>query len=752
MNKIKISGQWQLYCFEQYERESVNPGDLDGRSSIPCTVPGNVELELIKQGILPEDIYMGQNIRLTEDYEKYEWWYETKITMPEIKGKAYLYFEGVDTLAQYWLDGEKIGESENMLIPVKIPINNPVPGKTYTLHVRLRSPIIESGKIPFDMLSCVRSWQATIDESLPIRKARHSYGWDIMPRAVSAGIWKDAYIVDEGNYDFNQLAYFTKNFANMERHATMITFFYEMNDLPEKGTEIEIHGVCGESEFYCRRPVNFKARAEDIVIENPKLWWPKGYGEPNLYKTTVRMLNGGEVMSERTLNVGIRKAELKRTDTTDGKNGYFGFIINNVPVTAYGTNWVPLDAFHSREHDRYDKALEMLDDIGCNIVRWWGGNVYPEQKFYDFCDSHGIMVWQDFAMACGTYPQDDEFAEKMKKEVEAVVRLYRNHPSLVLWAGDNECDQMTWQFTGEKENRLTREFLPEIIARNDQLRSYLPSSPYIAKGHFDNEISERHLWGPRDFYKADYYKNTPAHFASELGYHACPSPKSVKKFISPDQVWGDINNSADWILHSSDQGGNNSRMKLMGQQIKQLFGCEPKTLEEFSFASQISQAEANKFYIELFRCNKPVKTGLIWWNLIDGWPQFSDAVVDWYYDKKIAYYYIKRVQQPVCVMVSEMEWWHHNIVITNDTLKEVNVKYKVTDADTKEILAEGICRIPANGIEKADSISLYYSDKKMLLIDYEVDGKAYKNHYLCGLPPFSLEQYHKWYDMLEINK
>lgn len=273
------------------------------------------------------------------------------------------------------------------------------------------------------------------------------------------------------------------------------------------------------------------------------------------------------------------------------------------------------------------------------MVRCWGGNVYPEQKFYDFCDRRGIMVWQDFAMACGTYPQDDEFAEKMKKEAEAVVRLYRNHPSLVLWTGDNECDQMAWQFA----------------------------------------------------------------------------------------------------------------MKLMGEQIRQFFGYTPKSLEEFSFLSQISQAEANKFYIELFRCNKPVKTGLIWWNLIDGWPQFSDAVVDWYFEKKIAYYYIKRVQQPVCVMLSEMENWHHRVVIANDTLKEVTVKYRVTDADTKDVLAEGSAVICANGIQNADSIRLYYSDKKMLLIDYEVDGVKHKNHYLCGLPPFSPEHYRKWYGMLEIN-
>ena len=305
-------------------------------------------------------------------------------------------------------------------------------------------------------------------------------------------------------------------------------------------------------------------------------------------------------------------------------------------ISVCGTNWVPLDALHSREKERYDRALSLLDDIGCNMVRWWGGNVYPEDMFYDFCDSHGIMVWQDFSMACGTYPQDEAFAKSMEAEVEAVVRRYRNHPSLVLWAGDNECDEMVWSKIKLKENTLTRTLLPEIISRNDVKRDYLPSSPYIAKGEKMENVSERHLWGPRDYYKSSYYKDTPAHFVSELGYHACPSVTSVKKFISGDIVVSEMKNNPSCLLHSTDYDNCQDRFMLMEKQIRQLFGEVPDTAEKFALASQISQAEADKFYIELFRCKKPVKSGVLWWNLIDGWPQFSDAVVDYYFKKKLA--------------------------------------------------------------------------------------------------------------------
>jgi len=744
MEKFKITGDWKLYYFPQYERE-VSVEDICDKNSIKAMVPGNVELDLINVGELPKDIYNGENIRLTEAYEKYEWWYETEFKMPEIKGKSYLCFEGVDCFAEYWLDGEKIGESDNMMIPIKLEIKNPIKDKDYRLTVRIRSAVLEAENIPYDILTTVFDGQ-DIMESLPVRKARHSYGWDIMPRVVSAGIWKDVYILDEYDYDFNQLTYFTKSISE---NSADLSLFYEFNSTIS-GSEIEIKGFCGESSFEVTEKVRFKAGYVKLSLKNPKLWFPKNYGEPNLYKTTVRLIKDGKVLTEKTLNIGIRTAELRRTDYTDGINGDFAFYINGVRVSVYGTNWVPLDAFHSRERDRYEKALELLDDIGCNMVRCWGGNVYPEDSFYDFCDNHGIMVWQDFSMACGTYPQDEKFIKQMALEVETIVRKYRSHPSLVLWSGDNECDESAWNKITMKVNNITRKLIPEIIARNDVKRDFLPSSPYIPTGKEEEDfLSERHLWGPRDYYKSSYYKDTIAHFASELGYHGFPAVESFKRFINGDIAVKDLKNNSECILHSTDYRGSNERFKLMENQIMQLFGEIPQNLEDFALASQISQAEADKFFIELFRCNKPIKSGLIWWNLIDGWPQFSDAVVDYYYKKKLAYYVIKNSQEPVCVMLGEMKDWNHPIIITNDTLKKVKVEYTVIDLDDDSVVKEGIAEIEPNGIKRVGNIKLFYSDKKCFKIVYKVDGVEKVNHYLAGLPPFSLEQYKVWLSKLK---
>jgi beta-mannosidase len=286
-----------------------------------------------------------------------------------------------------------------------------------------------------------------------------------------------------------------------------------------------------------------------------------------------------------------------------------------------GTDWVPMDAFHCRDAERYGKALELAKDIGCNIIRCWGGNVYEDHEFFDFCDRNGIMVWQDFAMACYSYPETERFKKKLQDEATAVIRKLRNHPCIILWAGDNEVDAGTRLFD-PNSNSLTREVIPKCVELNDIGRPYLPSSPYIspeayASGFrsqaYGSALPEDHLWGPRDYYKSEFYKSNRACFVSETGYHGCPSLESIKKFITPEKVWPYAGND-EWILHSTDQNGNDKRVMLMEKQVRVLFGKVPTEPKEYILASQISQAEAKKYFIERMRVDRPHKTGIIWWN------------------------------------------------------------------------------------------------------------------------------------------
>ncbi|MBO5306122.1 MAG: hypothetical protein J6B12_05110, partial [Clostridia bacterium] len=209
-------------------------------------------------------------------------------------------------------------------------------------------------------------------------------------------------------------------------------------------------------------------------------------------------------------------------------------------------------------------------------------------------------------------------------------------------------------------------------------------------------------------------------------------------------------NNEQWNLHSSDQNNSDSRTMLMHKQVIQMFGEVPTDMDDYILASQLSQAEAKKFFIEHMRVNMARNGGVIWWNLIDGWPQMSDAIVDYYYEKKLAYDYIKRSQQPFMIMLDEPASWGNCVVCCNSTMKAVSGKCTVYDLDTDEVLMERDFTAAANRNATIGKLPIMYSEKKMLIIKWETDGKTSFNTYLCGSPAFDLGRYKVWLE--KINK
>ena len=734
MKTISLNGSWTLWGRDQETPENTIP-------KIKATVPGEVQLDLSRQGFLPKDLFMGNNIRETEKFETYEWWYERKFDAPKEREALFLVFEGVDCIAEYFLNGKKIGESDNMFIAHEFEVGDYIQDGENTLTVHITSPVLETHKKDYTVLS-MTSWGPSITQT-GIRKAPHSFGWDIMPRALTCGLWREVRLEARDKVRFSQIYFHTEKDS--------CTFYYQLDckysDL--ECLEVEVEGSCKDSSFYLKVPIlegktGGKLR---LPIKNPLPWFPYGYGDANVYDAQIRIYKNSELIHEETASFGLRSVVLERTDTTDGKSGKFRFLINGIEIMCKGSNWVPLDAFHSRDAERYDTALALVKDVGCNILRCWGGNVYEDHKFYDFCDRNGIMVWQDFSMACRHYPQTEEFKEQITKEATAVVRKLRNHPSIILWVGDNEVDEVMLHLSQRLYvNKITRQWLPEVIAQNDLGRTFLPSSPYICDEIFKTQdrqmLPEAHLWGPRDYYKSDYYRNSNAHFVSETGYHGCPSLESIKKFITPEKVWPYKNND-EWILHSSDQRGDDSRVMLMEKQVRQLFGELPSDPETYILASQISQAEAKKYFIERMRVARPIKTGIIWWNLLDGWPQMSDAVVDYYFTKKLAYHYIKRSQAPFIIAADEISSWNLRLFACNDTLNKYNGHFTVKDAETDEIIYESDFSAKENSSTHIATLPVYYSEQKILIFEWTANGESGFNHYLCGYPPISLNMYTK---------
>ena len=731
MTTISLNGIWNL-------RGRKEGKDSDEMLTLSAQVPGCVQLDLSREGYLPADLYMGENIKETEKYEGFEWWYETSFECPRVKNNVYLVLEGVDCLADYYLNGEWIGESENALIAHEFRIDGFLcdGANTLTVHIRSAMNYAKAQDYP------IRSLLSIDPDGSYLRKPPHSFGWDIMPRAVTAGLWREVRI------EVRDEIYFSQSYAVARVGES--NFFYTLeSDLEDiSGVEIELDFASGESTYKKRFPVFKRWGVLNFSIENPKLWFPYGYGEPNIYDGEARIYKDGNLVHAKPLCFGVREVKLDRREPSGSDAGMFRFVINGVEVMCRGSNWVPLDAFHSRDAERYERALSLVKDIGCNILRCWGGNVYEDHAFFDFCDRNGIMVWQDFSMACAQYPETQSFISVLRHEVTSVIRKLRQHPSIVLWAGDNEVDACFPQYDPNK-NYLTRSLIPQCVRDNDLDRPYLPSSPFISEKMYGegersqvygSRLVEDHLWGPRDYFKSDFYKANKAHFVSETGYHGCPSLESIRKFITPERVWPYTDNP-EWILHSSDQKGNASRVMLMENQVRQLFGFVPTDPETYILASQISQAEAKKYFIERMRVGRPDKTGIIWWNLLDGWPQMSDAVVDYYFNKKLAYSYIKRSQALFTVAADELNNWHLPIYACNDTLTERCGHLTVKDSKDDSVIYECDFTAAKNASTLIARLPLYYSEHKILIFEWSVGEERGFNHYLLGNPPISLDDY-----------
>lgn len=732
MKQLSLDGTWSL----------SGSGNI-AVPTIPAVVPGNIELDLLRAGIIP-DPYFADNQKALRPFEFNDWCYEREFELtPDFPEECDLILEGVDCIAAVEVNGQRTGTCDNAFIPFRFALDHLLNrnGRN-TIRIIIRSPILQAAAIPLEHHDHA---QLRNYESLNIRKPAHSYGWDIAPRMLLGGLWRSVKIEERpANRILN--CYFDTLRTTTESQAEIgFSYAFITNRTSWDTFTVEISGECENSRFRHSEKVWFNSGYFQFRIDSPRLWYPVGYGSQPIYRVTVRILSGEDELCSTVRNVGIRTVDLKIDDTPEHLN--FQFIINGKEIFVRGANHVPMDALHSRDPERMPKILPMFEELHCNMIRVWGGGVYESDEFYDWCDRHGIMIWQDFMMACALLPLTDESIARVRRECENVIPRLRQHPSIVLWAGDNEVDAMTcWMHQNRRAsaNRLTRELLPQILARLDPNRPYIPSSPWcsirnelLSSPHFPEE----HAWGARDYFKSSYYKEHSAVFFSEIGWHGAPDVETIRGFLSPEKLWPPFDNP-EWNSHASE--GYSYRIKLMFAQIEEYFGFWPEDLETFVEASQFVQAEALKFFIETVRLKKPEKTGILWWNLIDCWPQFSDSIVDYNFRKKKAYHLIEHLQRPVLGMLTEWQEWGHQIIMTNDTNKVIDGTVSVTDAESGKIFVETPFKVSPEKNTIAASFRLPISSHRLLIIEWSCKEYSGKNHYLTGTPPFSLESIREW--------
>ena len=780
---LSLDGDWELYCFPPEQQPPTHPSGLVPGEAIPARVPGNFEIDLHAHGIIPDPL-VRDHVYDLEPYEYYSWWMQRtfEVAGEADAGERELVFDGIDCIAEVWLNGVSLGQARNMLISHRFSVGALLKAGRNTVAVRFFPTITEARKYE------VPPGEFTpFFESLNIRKAPHMFGWDIMPRLLSGGLWRSVRLETLPPVRFTSVAWHTVS-ADAGRGVATIQADWQIADpgCSVRAWTISVTLLDGESVFHQQEFALQGAHGRiDLTLAEVRLWWPRGAGEAHLYtaRLCVRRGDGVEVARNETA-LGIRTIYLHRTDLTSREEpGEFCFKVNGEKIFIRGTNWVQLDGLHSRDGEHLPKALALLTELNCNMVRCWGGNVYEDHGFYDFCDREGIMVWQDFTLSCGVYPQTDEFARVLTAEAEAVVRKLRNHPSLAIWCGDNEGDDAQyWRFfpRDPETDRPTRQVLPAVVRRWDPFRQYLPSSPYqgpslhrardqealLGNGEhpYHNHafhafrdlegLPEVHCWWPfkgsaekyRD-YKGSLVTESLGHFISEMGYSGCPSRATLEKMIAPEYLWPWKDNPK-WQLHglrpTLTHTDHDGRVEIMADMIRYLFDQEPDTLDDFILASQLVQAEGMKFIIEKLRSEKGRRTGILWWNLRDGWPQIGLAVVDYYYDKKLAYHHIRQSQQTICLMVGEAVEGRHAIHAVNDSLVAVEGTYRITGAESAAGIQEGRFAVAANSTAVIGQLGAP-EVADLWLIEWSVDGGGEGcNHYLAGPRPIPLESYRRW--------
>lgn len=751
-----LDGEWSL--------SFTDPSTGEERR-IPAHVPGNVEIDLLKAGLL-KDYWPSDDAYATRQWEAVDdWRYETTFDAPDSPEDwtLDLVLEGVDTVAQIELNGQTLLNTYNMFIPHRADVRGRLRLRGNQLRVTIRSAEKYARAQQYDAFGISRL-NATYKSQTYLRKARHQWGWDNAPRLLTAGIWRSVRLEAKPPVRFETPYLYTQA---LDERACWVgvdwVFCTPKADLSAYQGRITL-SMDGQTVHTQSFAVQFPRGTLSLSIEREKvkLWWPLGYGEPCINDVTLEMFENGQCVARWDGRMGIRTLELRRTETiSDSDQGEFAFIVNGQRIYVNGTNWKPLDALHSRSGERTEQALALAVDLNCNMIRVWGGGVYEDHRFFDYCDEHGLMVWQDFMFACEFPPRDKWYLEQVEREAAVIIQRLRNHASLAVWCGDNE-DDMT--FTWGKmmppgilpsDNALTRQVLREAVMRYDPYRSYVESSPFLSddmarairRGEPVNMyLPEEHLYPPTaEFGQA--LRACKCRFIGETGPIIVNAMTDNPGIFAREEkrarrLWDEPlpMEKRNLVMHQMDDYFMSWRQT--GKELVQARFGRDFTVDQwrdYALAINIICGDVFKDAIEYSRSLKGRKTGVLWWSLMDMWPMlFNYSVVDYDMRKKMPYYWIRQSQQPFCLMAVRHEVsGPAALYAANDTMQRQTGEYVVRELTPDGGQCEafrGRFDLSPNGGGLIQQLP--ESGVALWLIEWAANGRTGRNHFVTGEPGF----------------
>lgn len=548
-----------------------------------------------------------------------------------------------------------------------------------------------------------------------VRRMQCTFGWDWVHRFVTVGIWRPCRLISFEGGRINNVFAYTNKIENSTAHLNI-----EVDASSATNYRHTIHTEIFDPSGNIVWSEKKKIDGDSIVkmsaeVANAQLWWPNGAGKQPLYTIKTRLTNeqNKEVHSTST-KTGIRTVVIEEMSDQDQHGGSsMTFVINGKRIFAKGGNWIPADPFPSRiTPERYKMLISQAKDAGMNMMRAWGGGIYEPEAFWNVCDSLGIMIWQDFMMACGTYPAEDpKFVDLFAKEVKDNVVKLRNHPSLVVWCGDNELGLgksylQSWPF-----KEVHTDITAPLIAKLDPSRPFRitspmgndpknGNSPISGDAHLGAQYSDELFDSPNALqYRTLIERYASSRFLSESTTAGSPPKRSLLRFMTKE----DLNKSEMFDYHTKDnpymKGGHTLFGKLESLTEK-LYGNPGNDVDRRIRQLEYIQYEFVRLSMETSRSNKFYSSGILFWMFNDCWPASGWSHIDYWGTRKAAWYAMASACKPIIVATRQdkesLKWW-----ITSDEMKVKQVKFTLKkqplDGRKATIIKEKQFTVPENG-------------------------------------------------------